>query len=169
MDYNGSPNVDSIVWFVHEVFPLLLDKLPGIHLKLVGTNESSEIQKLGDNPQIELLGRQESLEPFYSAARVFIAPTRYAGGVPYKIHEAASYGLPVVASELLCEQLGWKSGEELLVANVQDPVKFADQCARLYSDEALWQSVREAALRRVESECSVSKMKKMVETAFDSA
>lgn len=168
MDYNGSPNVDSIVWFVNEVLPLLQDRLPGISLKLVGTNESTEIQKLGKNRQIGLLGRQDSLKPYYSSARIFIAPTRFAGGVPYKIHEAASYGVPVVASELLCEQLGWEGDVELLTAGVQNPAYFADQCIRLYTDENLWKSIRDAALKRVESECSVSTMKQMVETAFSS-
>lgn len=168
LDYNSSPNVDSIVWFVNEVFPLLHDKLPGINLKLVGSNESSEIQKLGKRRQVELLGRQESLEPFYNLAKVFIAPTRFAGGVPYKIHEAASFGVPVVASELLCEQLGWKEGEELLVADVRDPEDFANNCVRLYTDQNLWESVRKAALKRVEGECSVSTIKKRVEAAFDS-
>ncbi len=168
LDYNGSPNVDSIVWFANEVFPLIQNKFPAVQLKLVGTNEATDIQKLGKNRQIELLGRQESLEPFYSSAKVFIAPTRFAGGVPYKIHEAASYGVPVVASDLLREQLGWEEEVELLTANVLNPAEFADQCIRLYTDETKWKAVREAALQRVRDECSVATMKKLVAAAFES-
>ena len=52
-------------------------------------------------------------EPLYAAHRLFVAPARFAAGAPYKVYEAASFGLPVVATELLREQLGWEDGLEL--------------------------------------------------------
>lgn len=68
------------------------------------------------------------------------------------MYEAASYGLPIVATELLQTQLGWTEGEDMLSAPVSDPARFAAQIVRLYRDEALWERIRSGALARIEAE-----------------
>ena len=67
---------------------------------------------------------------FYDACRIFIAPTRFAAGIPYKVHEAAANGLPSVVTPLLAGQLTWSHDSELLVAESAE--QFAEQCLRLY-------------------------------------
>jgi len=168
MDYDGSPNVDSMVWFVNEVLPSIRKRLPKARLTLVGTNASAEIQALAEAPGVVLMGRQESLEPFYDQARVFLAPTRFAGGIPYKIHEAAAWGVPVVASHLLVEQLGWVPGRDILAADIRDPEAFAQACIELYQDAELWRRVREQALARIDEECSPAELKARIERIFAS-
>ena len=54
---------------------------------------------------VTCLGPVPDLTDEYARARVFIAPTRFAAGIPFKVHEALSYGLPVVGSRLISEQL----------------------------------------------------------------
>ena len=105
-----------------------------------------------DHPRITLRGAVEDIAPLYDAHRIFVAPTRYAAGAPYKVHEAASYGLPVVASELLCRQLGWQDGRDLLAVDTADPAEFARRIVALYRDAALWQTLRDNALERVRAE-----------------
>ena len=68
------------------------------------------------------------------------------------MHEAASYGLPVVASDLLCRQLGWQSGREMIAADTADPAEFAQRIVALYRDSTLWQTLRDNALERVRAE-----------------
>jgi glycosyltransferase involved in cell wall biosynthesis len=92
------------------------------------------------------------MAPLYDAHRVFVAPTRYAAGTPYKVHEAASYGLPIVASDLLCRQTGWEDGRELLAAPTTDAKRFAEQIIALYGDRVRWQRIRDAALARLVAE-----------------
>jgi glycosyltransferase involved in cell wall biosynthesis len=79
---------------------------------------------------------------------VFIAPTRFAAGIPLKVLEAAANGVPAVVTPLLATQLAWTPGQELLTAD--DPQAFAEACARLFEDEALWTRIRRGALARVE-------------------
>lgn len=152
MNDDHSPNVDSLVWFVKEVMPRLHEKAgQAIALQAAGANKAPLVQALrGVN--VSFLGRVDSLASLYDASRVFIAPTRYAGGIPHKVHEAASHGLPVVATSLLARQLGWRHEEELLVAD--SPDDFAEQVARLYADPDLWQALRDTALARVAKDCS---------------
>jgi glycosyltransferase involved in cell wall biosynthesis len=73
--------------------------------------------------------------------------------VPLKILEAAAHGLPVVATDLLAEQLGWSPERDLLSSPVDDAEAFADNCARLAADPELWERLRTGALDRVRAEC----------------
>ncbi len=152
LDVDNSPNVDSLVWFVESVMPLL-DKLIGSswRLRVAGTNKSQLARRLA-GPRVELLGLVDDLRPLYGSSRLFIAPTRFAAGIPMKAHEAAAAGLPIVSSQLIAQQLTWSNGCELMAAD--DPEEFALSCANLYEDRQVWEKMRAAALRRVEMECS---------------
>ena len=81
-----------------------------------------------------------------------VVPTRFAAGVPHKVHQAAMLGIPMVVTELIGEQIGWTAGQDLLVA--ADAAEFAACCARLYRDKAIWESIRDNALERARAECS---------------
>ena len=75
------------------------------------------------HPRVTLIGTVGDVMPLYQQHRVFIAPTRFAAGLPYKLHEAASFGLPAVTTSLLAGQLGWTDGKDILAA---DPADAAD-------------------------------------------
>jgi hypothetical protein len=62
---------------------------------------------------VRILGRQNALTSLYNEARVFVVPTRHASGILYKAHAAAPYGVPLVVSNLIGEQLGWRHGNDL--------------------------------------------------------
>lgn len=65
------------------------------------------------------------------------------------MHEAASFGVPVVPTELLRRQLGWRDGVELLACEADDPAGFAGRVIRAQRDESLWNGLRERALERL--------------------
>ena len=69
---------------------------------------------------------------------VFVAPSRFAAGLPHKVHEAAARGIPVVATSLLAEQLGWRDGQ---IAIADDAEEFATRCVELYQDQDVWNSM----------------------------
>jgi GT2 family glycosyltransferase len=146
----GSPNEDSLVWFVREIMPTL-DALMGAdwRLRIVGLCTCTRVRDLA-NHRVELLGRRDDIADLYNSTRIFVAPTRFSAGIPHKIVEAASFGLPVVATHALTEQLQWADDEYLLGAS--DAQSFAAQCARLYGDEYLWNRIRQRALSRVAAE-----------------
>jgi O-antigen biosynthesis protein len=70
-----------------------------------------------------------------------------------KVHEAASYGIPVVATELLCAQLGWENGHDLLAAPAADPQAFAKAVVALCRFEELWTLIRDGAAKRIRTTC----------------
>jgi glycosyltransferase involved in cell wall biosynthesis len=146
-----SPNLDSLTWFVEAVLPLIEAELKWeTRLTIAGyTAPGIDMSRFEHHPRITLRGPIADLDPLYNAHRVFVAPTRYAAGAPYKVLEAASRGVPVVATEVLREELDWKQGDEILAARADDPERFAANIVALYRDETQWQSVRECALRRL--------------------
>ncbi|MBC7729583.1 MAG: glycosyltransferase, partial [Microbacteriaceae bacterium] len=139
----GTPNEDGLLWFIREVMPLLRRRLatPPV-LTVVGVCLSDRIAALACT-DVRVLGPQETLEPYCDAARVFVAPVRFAGGVPAKVIEAAAAGLPTVASALLVRQLQWRDGLDVLGA--RDAPAFAAAIIRLLQDDALWQRQQLAA------------------------
>ena len=149
-----SPNADSIIWFIEEVFSEIRKKLAlDIKLLIVGLNKSNKVADLVKRYQgIELVGQVVDLSIYYNQARIFIAPTRFAAGIPLKVHHAASRGLPIVATSLIASQVGWQDQEEIMVAD--EPSIFVEQCVRLYTDVDLWKKLRSAALERIRRECS---------------
>jgi GT2 family glycosyltransferase/glycosyltransferase involved in cell wall biosynthesis len=159
----GSPNVDSLLWFLINVFPILEQAIPGIKLNVVGDNSAPSLATIGKD-NINFTGRVDSIEEIYNISRVFIAPTRFAAGIPHKVHEAAAKGLPSVTTPLLAQQLGWKDSKELLVGDT--PEGYAAQCIKLYQDEKLWQDVRDAGLAAIVEDCSQETFRKKLAGLF---
>ena len=131
---------------------------------VAGANGAPSVSGLNDS-SLTMLGQVKDLSPVYNTSRVFIAPIRFAAGIPLKIHEAAAHGVPVVFTPLLAEQLGWRDEEDLLVAG--DTGGFAAQCARLYQDEALWTRLRMNALDRVRDDCDPDRFRKTIVRIID--
>jgi glycosyltransferase involved in cell wall biosynthesis len=161
-----SPNGDSTRWLVREIMPAI-DRSTGtpVPLSLAGYWCPGVITDPIDEQRIRVLGRVDDLTCLYNEARIFVAPTRFAGGIPLKVYEAAAHGVPVVATSLIRQQLGWTADEEILVADT--PEEFAAQCLRLYQDPQLWRRVREAALRATMRDCSSEAFIRKLEEILD--
>lgn len=159
-----SANVDSLVWFLREVRPAL-DALIGIDwtLHIAGLVDAPELAALA-SPRVVMHGVVENLDPLYARCRLFVAPTRFAAGIPLKVVEAMGQGIPCVATPLLGEQLGVGPAVLPTGASVAD---FAEQCQKLYSDAGLWQAVRDAALAHVAGAYSQAGFDRALASALD--
>ena len=169
MHQTDSPNYDGLSWFVSDVLPLVEQSL-GWETRLtvagyIGPEVS--LEQFRSHPRITLRGPLTDVERLYDTHRVFVAPTRYAAGSPYKLHEAASFGIPVVATELLRRQLAWTSGRELLSAEATDPAVFAEQILTVYRDASLWQTLRDNALERIRLENNRTDYKEAVRRVLE--
>jgi GT2 family glycosyltransferase/glycosyltransferase involved in cell wall biosynthesis len=160
-----SPNTDAVRWFIADVLPRLRDSLADdATLVLVGRNVQHAIDGLADLAGVEAKGMVDDLPPLFDRARVFVAPTRIGAGMSIKVLLAAAAGIPIVTTSLIADQLGWRDGRDLLVAD--DPASFADRCATLYRDAALWHAIRESALTRAATACAPSRLRSQLERAL---
>ena len=90
----GSPNVDSILWFIVNVLPLIEKEIRNVNLYIVGDKGAQSLASI-EKTNVSFLGRLENLQEIYNNSRIFIAPTRFAAGIPHKVHEATAMGIPL--------------------------------------------------------------------------
>lgn len=138
----ANPNFDAVRFLCRQIWPRVSERVEG-DLHVVGTNQTKELAEYG-NARVRIVGRVENLDGWYDRCRVFVAPTRFAAGIPVKVLEASSRGIPCVVSDLLARQLCWTSGQECLAAS--SPAAFAEGIARLYRDKKLWERLRRNSL-----------------------
>jgi O-antigen biosynthesis protein len=155
-----SPNADAVCWFATAVLPIVRASLElDVRFVIVGQNAPSEVLALDPN-RVDLCPSVDDLRPFYDRARIFVAPTRFAAGIPFKVAHAAAHGVPLVCTSLLATQLGWQAGRDVLAADT--PEDFAAACTSLYTSPSLWAQVRAAALERVAAEYDPAQFKAAV-------
>jgi GT2 family glycosyltransferase/glycosyltransferase involved in cell wall biosynthesis len=161
-----SPNNDAVGFFCGDVLPALRRSGCDAPLVVAGARIPDALRASGD-ASVTWHSDVDDLTPFYDEARVFVAPTRFAAGIPLKVVEAAAYGVPVVCTPLVAQQLGWQPGAELLTA--ESPSEFADAVRSLFAGRDRWTRLREAALRRVAADYSSESFRSSVERALRAA
>jgi GT2 family glycosyltransferase len=137
-----SPNADSLFWFLDKILPLIQSRLgKEVKLSVVGHSylKPKVFERYGD--AVDLIGPVSNLKEVLSQFRLMVIPTRYAAGLPQKAFDAAKYGIPTVTTDLISNQMCWQHGAETLCSPVGDAEGFADNCVRLYQDQALWNSI----------------------------
>lgn len=143
------PNDDAVFHLITDIFPRIARELD-VRLDIVGADPTLIVQKaavrFGD--AIDLPGFVDDLNRYYDASRIFVAPHRFAAGIPLKVVEAMANGIPCVVSRLLGDMLGVQDGQEALVAD--DAAGFAAKVLHLYRDPELWRRLQEGGWRYVE-------------------
>lgn len=159
------PNFITVMWFLQNIWPQLSKRHPQARFIIAGTNQSPRLTKDPLPDRVVVTGALDSLDAVYDTARVFVAPTHAAAGIPLKIIEVAAHGIPVVCSSLLARQLRWQDGKELSVAD--EAQLFIDKCETLYTNQHLWTTQRDAALATVRKEYSAETFKAQLRAALN--
>lgn len=165
--YRHPPNIDAVLYFVNEIFPLLRAWEPGIRFIIAGSHPPAEFQALATD-DIIVTGMVDDLRDLFDPCRVFVCPLRVGAGVKGKVASALSYGIPVVSTPIGVEGTSLAHETNVLVA--EDPQQFAAEIMRLYHDEGLWNRLSENGQKLVRDELSLDMgqqvLAQAVETAF---
>ena len=130
------PNIDGVLWFAHEVYPLIRQQRPDVCFDIVGARPPREIVALdGDRTGIHVTGYVANPTFYLHRAALMVVPLRAGGGMRVKILNAMAQGIPIVSTTLGCEGIEVAPGENILVAD--DPSGFADAVLRLLDDAEL--------------------------------
>lgn len=148
------PNEDAYSYLreIHASMPTE----PRIRFVVAGTGSD----RLARIEGIELTGQQRWLEPLFQRARLFVAPTRFSGGIPLKVLDALARGVPVVTTPHLAAQLG-PDGEEVVRVAISAE-RFAEEILRLWTDEPLWKGMREKGIAYATSNSSAQSFAKQI-------
>ena len=151
---DDSPNEHAVLWFLDHVWPAVAHEL-ACTFRVVGRVPESLRRRA--SASVDFAGFVPDLDPEYDRHRVFVVPHQFSAGIPYKLDEAMSRGIPAVVSELTARQLGLVDGEMVLVGRTPD--EFARKIVELYRDPDLWARLRHNALYHVVERCDPSKVK----------
>ncbi len=145
--YNHTPNVDAVKWLVRDVMPMVWEALPELRVTLLGAEPPPDVLALASQ-QVTVTGYVRDVEPYFRAARVFVAPLRYGAGVKGKIGQALSYGLPTVMTSVGAE--GFALADRLDTMIADDAEAFAAAVIELYQDQELWTRIARGAAAALE-------------------
>jgi GT2 family glycosyltransferase/glycosyltransferase involved in cell wall biosynthesis len=161
--FGHPPNASAVKFFAGEVMPLLRDRLPGVMFDIVGAGADRKVPELGSDC-VRVRGYVADLASVLEEARVFVAPLLAGAGIKGKVLDTMAAGVPSVLSPIAAEGTGLTDGVNCLMAKT--PSEWADQVARLYSDEALWSRISAAAQDRAKSEYSFARGAALFEAAL---
>ena len=147
------PNVLAIDFFLREVWPLLADLNPVLHV-IAGARHGYFLERYRDRVTFDLAGPGIEVEDFvsdvrpaYERAAVVIAPLLASAGTNIKIMEAMAMGKAVVSTPGGINGLDLEHGRELLVAG--NAAEFAAAIRSLLLDEERRGTIEREARRRV--------------------
>jgi glycosyltransferase involved in cell wall biosynthesis len=148
---NYYPNIEGLLFFLDDVFPLVKRQRPGARLLIVGQQPPPSILERASD-DIVVTGLVDDVRPYLERAAVAIAPLRIGGGTRLKIVEAMSMGKAIVATHLGAEGLDVKDGVDILLADTAED--FARHVVRVLDDPLLAQRLGEAARHSAETRYS---------------
>ena len=137
------PNNEGLLWFLEYVLPRIRAR-SACQLVIIGRGPSAQLRAAVRRVRVLLLEGVDDLEPYYRSASAVIAPMRSGGGTRIKLLEAASYGIPSIATPAATAGLfsaalpwGWIAAS---------PQQFANACLEALCD-AKQSAVRASAGR----------------------
>jgi polysaccharide biosynthesis protein PslH len=141
-------NLDGVLWFAREIYPLVCRAVPDAQLLVCGTFRDPEIAALDRyDSTIEVTGYIADPQAVIARAACMIVPQRSGSGLSVKILEALARGIPVVATTLGAEGIDLLPGQHLLIADT--PSDFADAVSLLLHDPDLGMRLAEAGRQHV--------------------
>jgi sugar transferase (PEP-CTERM/EpsH1 system associated) len=165
---NYAPNVDTAVFLVKKVLPLIQQQIPEIKLLLAGANPAGRVKALAGS-NVTVSGWLDDIRDAYCSAKVFVAPMFIGTGVQNKILEAMAMEIPCVTSPLVNNGVGSIPGEHLLIGNNAE--EFANQVIKLLNNTELAAEIAKNALKFVRENYdwskAVQRLEQVMEGKFD--
>jgi len=164
MDFR--PNVDAVLWFAQEVWPLIQKDIPDARFKVAGRNPHPRLEPLKGFSGITLTGYVEDIRPHIAEAGVYVIPLRVGGGTRLKVLEAMSMTKAIVSTSQGCEGIDITPGQELLIAD--EPLPFAEQVVSLMKDRERRRELGLAARSLVEARYDWQHITPLLEQVYES-
>jgi glycosyltransferase involved in cell wall biosynthesis len=142
--YLHRPNIDAVEYFLADIWPRVLTRLPTARFSVVGADMPASFARFASS-SVRLVGYVKDIDEFLSTVRLTVAPLRYGAGVKGKIGSSLANGVPCVATPLAVEGMKLVPGE--IVAVAEAPDDFAAQIVSLLQDEVAWTRMSDAAAR----------------------
>lgn len=128
------PNIRGLIWFIREVWPVIVKQSPDASLIIAGRNASKATVRSLKGPNIIFEGEINDASGFTSSMTVMIAPLFAGSGMRIKIIEAMKAGVPVVASPVAASGVPVTDNHNILLAD--DSNEFASAVLKMLGDSS---------------------------------
>ncbi len=162
--FQHRPNIDAVLFFAKDIYPLVSRRLPNAKFYIIGDGAPPEIAALATD-RIIVAGLQRDVRPFFDSVKLSVAPLRFGAGVKGKINQSMAFGVPVIATSLAVEGMQLQDREEILVAD--EPEEFAEALIELYESEELWRRLSENGIQKTRALYSTDAARRKLELLFN--
>ncbi|RLD23804.1 MAG: glycosyltransferase [Bacteroidetes bacterium] len=134
------PNVDSVVYLVEDILPLIQKEIPNVKVLIAGASPVNKIKNMANN-SITVTGWVDDIRNAYWTSKVFVAPLRLGSGLQNKLLEAMATKKPCVTSPLANNALGAVNNKSILIA--ENAKEFAEKIIYLLKNQSAAREIAE--------------------------
>lgn len=159
------PNADAMRYFIEKIWPLLMERIPRVHMTIIGKNPPDWLTTYAAKYEnLRVTGFVDDVRPYLSEAYIYVCPIRDGGGTKLKVLDALAMGIPLVADPIACEGIDVSDGETVLLA--ETPMDYVDKIDLLLSDDTLCQTLSHNSRELIISKYSFESLGKKLSKAY---
>ncbi len=147
MDYR--PNVDAVLWFAEDIWPLIKEQKPEATWAIVGQKPHARLAGLETKPGVTVTGWVPEIKPYLAGAKVSVMPFRVGSGTRLKLIEALAAGRAVVSTPVGVEGFPVEDGRQILLGETASA--FAERTLQLLDDPHLRAHLGQEGMRFAEA------------------
>jgi glycosyltransferase involved in cell wall biosynthesis len=148
------PNHTALLRLINNIFPLVLQAIPGANLVIAGDSPPEDIFRLAVASNFLLIPNPDNMYSIIKSCDVAVFPISTGSGQQNKLLEAIACHVPVVTSQIAAAPLGLLHSEHLFVCETDD--EYSTSIMSLYRDPSLASSIDRSAYSFVSSTFSWS-------------
>jgi len=114
------PNVDAVLWFANHVLDRVRAHVPEARFFIVGSHPHRRLNSLRDRDGVQITGWVPDVNPFLSAAAVYVVPLRMGSGTRLKLLQAMAARRAVVSTRVGAQGLDVQDGAQLRLADTEE-------------------------------------------------
>ena len=144
---NWMPNEEGIRWFIDEVLPKTVEKVPSFVYHLAGRNMPEWLTTL-NNPNVDVIGEVPDAKAFVAENDVAIVPLLAGSGIRIKIIESMAMGKTVITTRVGAEGILYKEDVNLIIA--ENIAKMVEAIRSINTNPEIAVRIGQAARKLVE-------------------
>jgi glycosyltransferase involved in cell wall biosynthesis len=129
------PNITGLIWFIRNVWPLVLDKVPDATFSIAGRNASKKTIRKVQGKNIIFYGEVTSSFEFIKDKSIMAVPLFSGSGIRMKIIEGMSLGKSIVTTYAGAKGLDYEDKRNIFIADTS--VAFTNIILDLLKDDRL--------------------------------
>lgn len=136
------PNQEGIIWFLSNVWPIVLNKAPEAKIYIAGRRPFKELYAW-QNESIIIEGEIEDAGKFIESHDIMIVPLFSGSGMRVKIIEGMMLGKAIISTKIGAEGIEVHPDKDIILAETKE--EFANAILELIHDKNKLNSIKENA------------------------